>query len=93
MCTCALVYGCVSTHSLSLTLSLSLTHSFVVAPFLARALSLSLPLSLDLSLTSLPLGGRTELRATHPQAMGEKGYQAIIDPFYFVLPPDVDLEF
>jgi len=25
--------------------------------------------------------------------MGEKGYQAIIDPFYFVLPPDVDLDF
>ena len=54
------------------------------------------PLSLDREyLAKLPesrvLGSMEGSFLIVTGAMGEKGYQAIINPFYFVLPPDVDL--
>lgn len=54
------------------------------------------PLSLESAyLTNLPpsrvLGYMEGSYLIVTGAVGQKGYQAIIDPFYFVLPPDVDL--
>ena len=91
---CVCVCVCVCTHTQACSPHFpSLSRSFARSLSIALS-SLSLSRSPDRSLAPPParplsMGGTELCRDT--QAMGEKGYQAIINPFYFVLPPDVDL--